>query len=289
MNVSCDLHTHSSFSDGSLSPTELARVAAERGIRYWALTDHDTVEGLSEGMAAADREGIIMIPGVEISIEDYRNRPFHLLGLGIDRDNALLKTLCLRQTQRRRRRFTEICERLTRSGIEIDGRKILDSFRGAPGRVRIARELVERQTVKSVEEAFALYLDNRSGNALPFEKTPLEEAVRAVHAAGGFAFAAHPLSLNLNWEQTEAFLNEIRDRGVDGVEVAHSGSTVTRQRYVEAVARRLNLLMCGGSDFHGSGKPQAILGRLSNGKPIPLTYLPDVLKEKYCQANGKRI
>ena len=89
--------------------------------------------------------------------------------------------------------------------------------------------------------------------------------------------------------RTEIFLKEIRDRGVDGVEVAHSGSTVTRQRYVEAIARRLNLLISGGSDFHGEGKPQAVLGRLSNGKPIPLSFLPDLLKEKSCQENGKKV
>lgn len=289
MTVSCDLHTHSSFSDGSLSPSELARAAAAKGIRYWALTDHDTIEGLREGGLAAKSEGIIMIPGVEISIEDYENRPFHLLGLGIEEENLPLKALCCRQTERRRTRFLEICARLYNIGIEIDGQKMLASFQGAPGRVQIARELIERKTVKSIEEAFSLYLGSQSGNALPFKKTSLEEAVHAIHDAGGLAFAAHPLSLNLNWDRTEAFLKDICNQGVDGVEVAHSGSTVTRQRYVEAVARRLNLLMSGGSDFHGSGKPQAVLGRLSNGKPIPLTYLPDVLKEKYCQADGKRI
>lgn len=289
MLVCCDLHTHSSCSDGSLSPADLAQAAAAKGVRYWALTDHDTVDGLREGAEAAARLGIVMIPGVEISVEDYENRPFHLLGLGIDAENPLLKSLCRRQTEKRRRRFLEICARLNHRGIGIDGQKLIESFRGAPGRVLIARTLVADKTVRSIEEAFAAYLGNSSGNALPFEKPDLDEAVRTIHEAGGLAFAAHPLSLNLNWDRTEIFLKEIRDRGVDGVEVAHSGSTVTRQRYVEAIARRLNLLMSGGSDFHGEGKPQAVLGRLSNGKPIPLSFLPDLLKEKSCQENGKKV
>lgn len=289
MLVCCDLHTHSRFSDGSLSPAELARAAALKGVRYWALTDHDTVEGLSEAAEAAADAGIILIPGVEISVEDYENRPFHLLGLGLDGREGRLRDLCRRQTERRRTRFLEICMRLKKHGIDIDGEKLMMSFCGAPGRVLIARELMNRKLVKSIDEAFFRYLGAASGNAVPFEKTPLEEAVAAIREDGGLPFVAHPLSLNLNWDRTEAFLTAVRDRGVAGTEVAHSGSTLTRQRYVQAMAQRLNLLMCGGSDFHGAGKPQAALGRLSNGKPIPLTFLPDVLREKYCQTGQKRV
>lgn len=289
MLACCDLHTHSSFSDGSLSPGELAQAAAAKGVKYWALTDHDTVEGLSEAAAAATGAGIILIPGVEISVEDYENRPFHLLGLGLDGRDGSLRALCRRQTERRRIRFLEICERLKKNGIDIDGEKLTASFRGAPGRVQIARELITRKLVKSVDEAFYRYLGSASGNAVPFRKTPLEEAVAAIREDGGLPFAAHPLSLNLNWDRTEAFLADVRDRGVAGTEVAHSGSTLTRQRYVQAIAQRLHLLMCGGSDFHGAGKPQAALGRLSNGKPIPLTFLPEVLREKYCQTEQKRV
>ena len=275
--VSCDLHTHSFYSDGALPPKEMVRTAVEKNVRYWALTDHDTVDGLPEAAAAAADAGIVFIPGTEITIEDYEGRPFHLLGLGVDGQSA-----------RRRERFLEICRRIAAHGIDIDGELILSSERGAPGRLRIARELIRLKEVCSLQEAFARYLGAHTGNVVPFEKTPLEEAVAAIRDAGGLTFVAHPLSLNLNWDRTEAFLSDVKARGVDGVEVVHSSCSAVRMRYLLAAAQRLGMLISGGSDFHGSDKPNAVFGRTSDGKPIPLFCLPTVLKEKYCQsfANG---
>ena len=165
---------------------------------------------------------------------------------------------------------------------------ILSSERGAPGRLRIARELIRLNEVRSPEEAFARYLGAHTGNIVPFEKTPLEEAVEAIRDAGGLTFVAHPLSLNLNWERTEAFLSDVKARGVDGVEVVHPGCSAVRRRYLLAAAQRIGMLVSGGSDFHGPDKPNSVPGRTSDGKPIPLFCLPSVLKEKYCQssANG---
>ena len=286
--VSCDLHTHSFYSDGALPPKEMVRTAVEKNVRYWALTDHDTVDGLPEAAAAAADAGIVFIPGTEITIEDYEGRPFHLLGLGVDGGRAQLSALCRRQSARRRERFLEICRRIAAHGIDIDGELILSSERGAPGRLRIARELIRLKEVCSLQEAFARYLGAHTGNVVPFEKTPLEEAVAAIRDAGGLTFVAHPLSLNLNWDRTEAFLSDVKARGVDGVEVVHSSCSAVRMRYLLAAAQRLGMLISGGSDFHGSDKPNAVFGRTSDGKPIPLFCLPTVLKEKYCQsfANG---
>ena len=278
--VSCDLHTHSFYSDGALPPKEMVRAAVEKNVRYWALTDHDTVDGLPEAAAAAADAEIVFIPGTEIT--------FHLLGLGVDGGRAQLSALCRRQSARRRERFLEICRRIAAHGIDIDGELILSSERGAPGRLRIARELIRLKEVCSLQEAFARYLGAHTGNVVPFEKTPLEEAVAAIRDAGGLTFVAHPLSLNLNWDRTEAFLSDVKARGVDGVEVVHSGCSAVRMRYLLAAAQRLGMLISGGSDFHGSDKPNAVFGRTSDGKPIPLFCLPTVLKEKYCQsfANG---
>lgn len=286
--VSCDLHTHSFYSDGALPPKEMVRAAVEKNVRYWALTDHDTVDGLPEAAAAAADAEIVFIPGTEITIEDYEGRPFHLLGLGVDGGRAQLSALCRRQSARRRERFLEICRRIAAHGIDIDGELILSSERGAPGRLRIARELIRLKEVCSLQEAFARYLGAHTGNVVPFEKTPLEEAVTAIRDAGGLTFVAHPLSLNLNWDRTEAFLSDVKARGVDGVEVVHSSCSAVRMRYLLAAAQRLGMLISGGSDFHGSDKPNAVFGRTSDGKPIPLFCLPTVLKEKYCQsfANG---
>lgn len=286
--VSCDLHTHSFYSDGALPPKEMVRIAVEKNVRYWALTDHDTVDGLPEAAAAAADAEIVFIPGTEITIEDYEGRPFHLLGLGVDGRRARLSALCRRQSARRRERFLEICRRIAAHGIPVDGESILTAEKGAPGRLRIARELIRLNEVRSPEEAFARYLGAHTGNVVPFEKTPLEEAVAAIRDAGGLTFVAHPLSLNLNWDRTEAFLSDVKARGVDGVEVVHSSCSAVRMRYLLAAAQRLGMLISGGSDFHGSDKPNAVFGRTSDGKPIPLFCLPTVLKEKYCQsfANG---
>ena len=267
--VSCDLHTHSFYSDGALSPEETAQAAAGKNVRYWALTDHDTVDGLPEAAAAAADAGIVFIPGTEITIEDYEGRPFHLLGLGVDGGRAQLSALCLRQSARRRERFLEICRRIAARGIPVDGESILTAEKGAPGRLRIARELIRLKEVCSLQEAFARYLGAHTGNVVPFEKTPLEEAVAAIRDA-------------------EAFLSDVKARGVDGVEVVHPGCSAVRRRYLLAAAQRIGMLVSGGSDFHGPDKPNAVPGRTSDGKPIPLFCLPSVLKEKYCQssANG---
>ena len=256
--VSCDLHTHSFYSDGALPPKEMVRTAVEKNVRYWALTDHDTVDGLPEAAAAAADAEIVFIPGTEITIEDYEGRPFHLLGLGVDGGRAQLSALCRRQSARRRERFLEICRRIAAHGIDIDGELILSSERGAPGRLRIARELIRLKEVCSLQEAFARYLGAHTGNVVPFE------------------------------DRTEAFLSDVKARGVDGVEVVHSSCSAVRMRYLLAAAQRLGMLISGGSDFHGSDKPNAVFGRTSDGKPIPLFCLPTVLKEKYCQsfANG---
>ena len=167
--VSCDLHTHSFYSDGALPPKEMVRTAVEKNVRYWALTDHDTVDGLPEAAAAAADAEIVFIPGTEITIEDYEGRPFHLLGLGVDGGRAQLSALCRRQSARRRERFLEICRRIAAHGIDIDGELILSSERGAPGRLRIARELIRLKEVCSLQEAFARYLGAHTGNVVPFE------------------------------------------------------------------------------------------------------------------------
>ena len=173
--VSCDLHTHSFYSDGALSPEETAQAAAGKNVRYWALTDHDTVDGLPEAAAAAADAGIVFIPGTEITIEDYEGRPFHLLGLGVDGRRARLSALCRRQSARRRERFLEICRRIAAHGIPVDGESILTAEKGAPGRLRIARELIRLKEVCSLQEAFARYLGAHTGNVVPFEFSPMSK------------------------------------------------------------------------------------------------------------------
>lgn len=280
MIASCDLHTHSTFSDGTLSPTQLAQMAAERGVKYWALTDHDSLEGLSEAAAASAAAGTYFIAGVELTLDDYKCRPFHLLGLGIGAQRKKLETLCLRQRERRRERFLEILHRLEKNNaIRLDSHQWLDNPLTAPGRLLIARELLKQNYGKTLVEIFHRFLSPQSGNVVSYEKPTLDEALEAIHHSGALAFVAHPLALNLNWEETELFLKFTKEAGVDGVEALHSGSTLTRQRYLQAIATRLELLMCGGSDFHGDGKPQAQLGRGPQGKPISLAFLPSSLRE----------
>jgi predicted metal-dependent phosphoesterase TrpH len=274
-----DLHTHSSESDGTLTPGELIRYAKKKGLSAIALTDHDTVAGLSAAEQAAREAGIRFIPGIELDIRDPGDQKriqsaggeFHMLGLGIRgwRENALLNTLAELQTDRTRRNQA-ILEALRRDGIEAEYSE-LEALAGGKiiGRPHFALLLTAKGRVKNTAEAFQYYLKRGMPYFVPRRTISAPEAVDLIHRAGGRAIIAHPLSLHLSWKKLPERLETYRNQGVDGIEAWHSNASYRECQRLEELAHSLGMIVSAGSDFHGSRIQGRLLGRCCEGsRPI---------------------
>ena len=266
-----DLHSHSTASDGSLAPAELVRRAAEAGIDVLALTDHDTTDGLAEAEAAARRMGLVLVPGVEISVT-WRKGTVHILGLGIDRQSPVLQSGLQRLQAWRAWRAEEIGRRLEKAGIP-------DALAGARrhargrivGRTHFARFLVESGRCKDMKTVFKRYLvKNRPGH-VPGQWASLEEAVHWIREAGGQAVIAHPARYGFTATRLRELIGEFMECGGTGLEVV-SGSHDSRDiSHMARVASRHGLLASAGSDYHGPESPYIQLGRLP---PLPGDCIP---------------
>jgi hypothetical protein len=272
-----DLHSHSTASDGRLTPTDLVSLAASRGLKALALTDHDTVAGLTEAQAACTARGIRFVPGIELEVESETGE-FHLLGLGLGQWETgwvagLDEFQAIREERNRR-----IFDRMTEAGIRGDYSKVKDLAQGGQvGRPHFARFLVDRGKVETVQGAFDHFLGR---GQLFYEKKaslPLARAIALVHAAGGLAILAHPLSLQLKFPALEEKLGEWKALGLDGLEAWHPGAEPRHCRRLEGLAARWGLKISAGSDFHGENRPDRKLGLTSGGRVIGDEFLEELL------------
>ena len=242
-----DLHIHSSNSDGVYPPRELAAMAKAAGITVLALTDHDTLKGLPEMKEAAASAGIDFIPGVEFSAR-WENRQVHILGYGIDEHNALLLERLADVRDARRSRLEKIIKRLHEMGMDVDV-PVPEEGQRAVGRPHIARALVAQRYVRTVQEAFDLYIGEGRPAYQPQTKMTPPEAVELIHQAGGLAVQAHPEEIG----DREMALRLLEELPYDGLEVYHPSA---KEKDIEAfwlqVAQERGLLIAGGSDYHGN-------------------------------------
>lgn len=263
-----DLHTHSTESDGTFSPRRLVRFARESGLSAVALTDHDTVAGLAEAKKAASGEGIRLIPGIELEVS-YSGGEFHLLGLGINRWRGQFETALLSLQHERTVRNRVILDRMREAGIEVEYSEVEDLAGGEIiGRPHFARMLVSRGIVRNIEDAFNRFLKPGMPYYASKRTITVREAADLIHAAGGLAVIAHPLTLYLGWRVLPDRIRAYRDEGVDGIEAYHSNATYRECRRLEDIARNLGMLVTAGSDFHGSHIPSRRLGRTCDGRVI---------------------
>ncbi|MBU1041278.1 MAG: PHP domain-containing protein [Proteobacteria bacterium] len=270
-----DLHTHSTVSDGTLSPTELMRAAAEAGLAAIALTDHDTLAGLPEARAEAELLGIELVPGCELSLE-YSGLPTHMLALFVDNPAGAVAGELSRVQQARETRNERMLEKLRTVGVHLRMEDVARHAGGQVGRPHIAKAMLAAGVVKTFDEAFGRFLGNGGLAHIPKEKLMPGEAIDAVHADGGLAILAHPCLLTLHSRHLEAILKDLMALGLDGVEVYY---TEHSERYTIEVARladSLGLLKSGGSDFHGTVKPGVRLGRGRGGLYVPGKVLDDM-------------
>jgi hypothetical protein len=259
-----DLHAHTTASDGALAPAALVDLACRQGVGVLGITDHDTVAGVEEALAAGERLGVEVIPGVEISCH-YQRHEVHLLGYFIDHRHAALLERLAAWRQDRLRRLHEMVDRLERLGIRLDSRAILAKAHGAVGRPHVAMALVEGGHVASVEEAFDRFLADGKRAYVPRERVPVEEGIALVRTASGLPVLAHP-----GIYRNDGMIHDLAGKGLAGIEVLHSDHGDAAAARYRRMAARLGLLCTGGSDFHGlpGAAPQA-LGRPS----LPLADL----------------
>lgn len=264
-----DFHVHSTASDGTFTPSQLAEKA--RGFAALALTDHDNMDGVAECRDACARVGVPFVAGVELSIEPGEGfDKFHLLGLGVDPDNEGLKAFLRRILEGRNARNERIVGNFRRIGFDMEG---IESYAHGEvlARPHFARWLMDHGHASSVAEAFDRYLLPDS----PKETRCYEErwhpsqsdAFDAVHGAGGICVMAHPKYWRRHWKTSgpefadaERELARLKEAGLDGVEARYQANTREEDEEFSRIARKLGFLLSAGSDFHGANKPKIPLG-----------------------------
>jgi predicted metal-dependent phosphoesterase TrpH len=259
--VRIDLHTHSSVSDGTDDPRTLVRKAAEAGLDVVALTDHDTAEGWPEASAMAAEVGITLVRGMEISTR-LGAAGVHLLGYLPDPTYAPLAAALDKILDGRNARVPAICAKLGELGFEITA---ADVRRGAAaaaatGRPHVADVMIAAGIVATRDEAFERFLNPGRPAYVNRYAVPLSEAIALVAASGGAGVIAHPWGRGRSGVLTEATLADLRDQGLVGLEVDHQDHPPEAREALRAIARNLDLVVTGSSDYHGTGKIDHELG-----------------------------
>lgn len=273
-----DLHVHSTASDGTYTPAELVQLAVSAGLSAFALTDHDTIAGISEAKLAAADCGCEVISGVELSC-DYNGREVHMVGLFIDETDPALLAELASFNERRIERNKEMVRRLQAEGLAITYEGLLaDNHDRVITRGNIAKYLVDHQLVRDNPTVFSRYLGDDCRCFVPREKISPGQAIRIIHAAGGLAILAHPLLYHMNLEQLRDFLALLKADGLDGMEAIYSTFQPGDERNMKRIAGELDLLISGGSDFHGSNKPHIRLGTGMGRLFVPYAVL-EMLKQ----------
>jgi hypothetical protein len=242
-----DLHMHTTCSDGTYTPAQVVDLAKRSGLAAIAITDHDTLAGLSSARAAAEGSRLEVISGVEITTE-YRERELHLLAYFVDPEEMTLKTALARICRGRVERFLAMIERLRQAGVSIDESKV-DLGRASLGRRYLAEVLVAQGQAGSIREAFQRWLID-AGKRTPNNRLPVAEAIKAVRKAGGVASWAHPTYD----EKTRDSLIELKQIGLGAVEVEYPDFRRSQMQQLRVWAGQLQLAISGGSDCHGPGR-----------------------------------
>ena len=274
-----DLHMHSTYSDGSQTPEQLILEAKAKGLSAIALTDHDTIDGIPEFMALGETHGITTVPGVEISVDTKlpNNGHMHILGLLVDPYSESLKNTLNFLLKERNERAQRIIRKLTENGVDITMQELLDEAgEGAIGRPHVAKILVRKGVVGSIQEAFDIWL--AKGKPAYMDKTKLGEsdAIKMIHDAGGLAIMAHSHLMHYDtFAEARDKLLELKELGLDGFEVFYSGMPKEYTDGLLALAESHSFAISGGSDYHGDNKPGIFMG---TGKDNDLN-IPDTILE----------
>jgi predicted metal-dependent phosphoesterase TrpH len=269
----CDLHTHSTASDGTDRPAQIIRIAKQVGLRAIALTDHDTLAGVDEAANEAKHLGVEFIPGCEISLDGVPGT-FHMTGIGVDPSDAHLRERLDFVKSGREGRNAEICAKLVALGYPITIEEVAAEAGGdVVGRPHFARVLLKKGIVKDFKEAFERFLGKNKAAYAERDRLPLAEAIGAIHGAGGAAVLAHPYTVALpDPKAFEAWLKEMAAAGLDGLETVYTEHSAADEARYRDLAKRCGLLESGGSDYHGGNKANTDIGVGKGGLRIPYAF-----------------
>lgn len=263
MSALCDLHTHTTASDGQYTPTELVQLAQVRGLSVLAVTDHDTIAGVDEAQQAGKALGLTVIRGVELSAKEHHN--FHILGYGFRDGDTELARLCEKLREGRDERKYKIIDFLRGKGVDIDLAEVEELAGGEViARPHFAQVLVKHGCVSTNREAFDRYLDTEEfRQRVKRFKADARTCVEAIKNAGGKVSLAHPYQMGLPEGELDALVGQLKDWGLDAVECFYPKYTPDQQAFYLHLAEKYHLRQTGGSDFHGEKvKPDVELAKL---------------------------
>ncbi len=269
MSQPVDLHSHSYFSDGVLSPEELTELMHSKGVKLFSLTDHDTVEGCARAAKTAADLGLDFLPGVEVSTIIH-DKSIHVLGLNIDTQNEDLLDFLAEIRELRKNRFEQILARLDHFNIHVRDHLQLGEHEVSLGRLHIADAIVAAGHAENRGEAFRKYLLKGGAAYFPCPWPKLERTIKIIHQAGGTAVLAHPGSYGCSLPELRGLFRQFRDAGGDGAEVSSGPSALGMVQRLSQLCTKFGLLVSAGSDFHDpsskwvkAGEYQQIPSRLT--------------------------
>lgn len=272
-----DLHVHSNASDGTFTPSELVDYAEEKGLYAFALTDHDTVDGIEEAMEAARNKVVKVIPGIEISAE-FGESDLHILGLNVDyRSSGFLKIVeeCRRSRDNRNQKMIE---KVRAQGMPLTKEIMEERFGNASvTRAHFARYMMDEGFVSSKEEAFQRYLNPGRCCYVPREKISPKMAVELILEAKGHPVLAHPLLYKMGHDRLYSSVYWLKNLGMQGIEALYSLNTPADDVKLAKMAEDYGMFITGGSDFHGSNKPAIDLGVGKGNLRIKKELLKNIL------------
>ena len=259
-----DLHNHSYYSDGVLSPVELIRLAKEQRCDVFALTDHDTTDGLTEAKVEANKLGIKFIPGVEVSAM-WSNMTIHILGLDIDIDNKVLQTGLKQHQDFRQFRAEKMAHGLGGSGVvgAMEKTKAIAKT-SMITRTHFAQMLIQEGVCKDMKSVFKRFLTGKKPGGVGGQWAQFDEVIEWIHVAGGKAVLAHPLRYRMTNTKVKRMMSDLAANGCDGVEVVTGSSNTDEIALISQWAIELDLLASSGSDYHGWPNQRVRIGRLQD-------------------------
>ena len=253
MTFRADLHVHTTCSDGTLTPEELLHLAKEVGLSGLSITDHDTIDAYTPALFhQAEQLGLLLKTGVELSAE-HQGESVHVLGYSFPFDSKIMKDFCDEHQRRRHGRNLAMLEKLAKEGIHIQESELLG--KGTIGRPHIAEQMVIKGYVKTMKDAFQLYLGDQQSCYVIGELFSVQETLKVIHQAGGKAFLAHPALI-----KNRKKIVDLLDMNFDGLECYYGNFSAQIKQKWEKTAKSHKLLISGGSDFHGARSPDISLG-----------------------------
>lgn len=267
----CDLHTHSVYSDGTFTPAELIDEAIGAGLSALAMTDHNTVSGLHDFTSAAQGKPIDIVPGIEFTTA-YEGTELHILGLFIPPEShGRINDYLDRASTLKEESNYKLVKKLRERGYDITYVEILENSKGHVNRANIAAELVKKGYLSSISEGFDTILHKDYGLYEPPERLSSLDTIRFIRSIGAVAVWAHPY-IHMNFDQADAFLPHAVDAGLQGMEVLYSMYDEETTEKAKRVCERFGLQASGGSDFHGANKPKISLGKGYGNLSVPYEY-----------------